>query len=85
MTDEERSQARLDFRQKAAAKRVYREQQSRPVAIAWRFAVDLFDVLWHQQTTARGKAILAVAALAAATTPFILIVVVFNALFGGSK
>lgn len=78
------SPARLEFRRKVAAKRAYRERQSRPVVVAWRFAADLLDVLWHQQSTARGKIALAVAALAVAATPFVVLAVLVNWLFGGT-
>ena len=81
----EYSPARLDFRRKVAAKRAYRERQARKAAVAWRFAVDLLDVLWHQQSTAKGKLALAVTAAAVAATPFVVLAILVNWLLGGTK
>ena len=76
------SAARAEYRQKALAKRRYREQRAQPEAVAWRYVRDLFDVLWYQQSSGYVRLALVLAALAVVAAPVVLILMI-AAQFGG--
>jgi len=76
------SPARLEFRQKIAAKREYRRRRAEPAAVAWRFARDLFDILWYRQDSPYSRgAVVAVAALVVGL-PLLLVFLAFRQLKG---
>jgi hypothetical protein len=79
------TQARLDFRHKMAMKRANRLAEARPAAVAWRFARELVDVLWHQQATAQGKLIVAGGVAVVVALPVLMLYLLVNAVFGGSN
>jgi len=76
------SAARAEYRQKALAKRRYREQRAQPEAVAWRYVRGLFDVLWYQQSSGYVRVGLVVAALVILATPVVLILMLAAQLGG---
>jgi hypothetical protein len=74
--------ARGVYRQKALAKRRYRERRAQPAQVAWRYGRDLFDVLWYQQASRYVRLALVGVALAVVAAPVVLVVLLFAALGG---
>jgi hypothetical protein len=80
------TEARIAFRQKVAAKHAERLRQAQPGVVAWEFAREAADVLWHQQDSVRGRVTLVgVALLVVLVPPIVVVVVLYNALFGGAS
>ncbi|MEV6932069.1 hypothetical protein AB0M46_47330 [Dactylosporangium sp. NPDC051485] len=78
------SPARDEFRRLVEAKRRYRTERAAPRAVAWRYARELFDVLWYSRDDLSSRIYLGVAGLVVVGLPALLIILVVTQL-GGSK
>jgi hypothetical protein len=62
-------------------KRAYRLRRDEPLRLARRFALETWDILWHQQTSNTGRALLVAVVFG---VPLFIVLLCAGWLFGGT-